>query len=202
MRAALILALRLVVTLALSASPALAERWIDGPLLLKENADLVTLKTESDGLVLQSIDFGNGIVIVCTHGECAGWDTGGPTACLWTIVTDLQILDAMCGFASAEQAAALQSVHLRVAAHVAANAVPPREVSELDDDFRQRLAAGLPVTEHGKQAICNWLLQPEHKSVSVLEELLSPASGQKIEAMLAEPRLPISNPCPWSLWWR
>lgn len=197
--------MRLALAGLVAAMPAMADPLIDDAMLLAQYADRVTEDTESHGSVVQSLDLGNGITFTCRDGRCKGWDeggpAGGPTGCLWEIATRLRLYDEVCDLATAEQSAILLSVQARASAHVAANALPPRTLEEIEALYQADLSRLTETTDQGEQMLCQLMVDMSVKDSEImpmLRELTAPETGPKIDALLAEPRLPVMLPCPWS----
>ncbi len=186
----------LVILALLLPLPAMAQGWIDYERVLADNAAKVVTETAANGAMLRSIDFGNGVTVVCEGPEggakCFGTDNSpaGAVGCALMIAAELQAKIRNCtALGTPEQRSAMEALYNKVGQFVATNAVPSRNWIEM----RAELDTGLDIAQSADQ--CTADTNPAGDVIGMLNALTTPDAGLMIDQGLATPRLPVSDPC-------
>jgi hypothetical protein len=170
-----------------------AEPWIDYDLLFQQHADKVVTATGADGRQTRRLDMGNGVVVECSDTGCVGTDQTGAVGCAWTIYSALLAMAEVCSIPP-ERTERLTGIHRKLTDFVAANAVPPRSTTEIEDLHRQEVEAYR--TGKGKTGpiMCEEVTAPESEVMMMIDTMAEDESGYP-DDVLAVPRLPVMNPC-------
>ncbi|WP_112311900.1 hypothetical protein [Pseudogemmobacter bohemicus] len=187
--------MRLAVILMLLPLPVFAQDWIDYGLLMRENADRVETMTDANGMTVQSLNLGDGVLVQCSDGNCYGTDAGGALGCTFAIMADMTALNATCpGNLDAGEEARLKAAFDRMGRFIEENAVPPRPAGYAQGLLEKAMADQAGEDEAARQKTCERL-----KPGGDLAEMLGYLSGEdfpgEMNRVLATPRLPVMNPC-------
>jgi hypothetical protein len=180
--------MRGLLVILLSASSAMAEPLVDLPTLFQKHADKV-IRKDNGSTVYRELSLGDGVVTRCkgeSYDDCNSIDTndrGGTTDCALLYATRTLMLTQQCQIGGAASRFMLEKIIGDLGAHVARNAVPPRDWSSLqtlvmDRAQRDPLATCAQLDEVGSSFIARRL---------ELDDL------QELQAMTAAPRLPVGK---------
>ena len=176
---------------------ALAQDWIDYGLLLRENAEKVTVGKNGNGDEEQILDLGDGVTVHCSGGNCYGQDPQGAIGCNFAILVDLYAQKSICpGVLDDSQTAQLEASFDRLGSFIEANAVPVRAPGYAREVLAAAVARQEEADETGRAAVCKRLTPgPEADLADILTYVASRDFYDTLESALAKPRLPVMNPC-------
>ncbi len=184
----------------LIAGPGFAEVYlgddlIDFERLLRENADKVVKTTDRAGNPARSLDLGDGQSIICSDMGCTGEGSNSGLGCDWEMLTIVRGMAVACSAPPSEGLTALEALHARLSAHVAANAFPPREPGEIEARYQRVIKEFKKGTDAVQRKTCEEVLPASGMIGSTLEILSDPEAAAEIEGRLLSPGLPFIDPC-------
>lgn len=182
--------------LALMATPAAAQPWIDYDLLMTQHADRVVTTTDAGGLTTRHLDLGDGVTVTCAAGGCVGSDKKGAVGCLFGIYADVKAVDLVCPLPlDAAERQRLDAAYTLIGRFVAANAVPPRDWSALQG-YADDLARGYRDLAAADAGLCARALAADDDFLPFARALTTPDQLVRLQDLnTALPRLPVLNPC-------
>lgn len=172
----------------------LGDDLIDFDRLLLENADKVVETIDPWGNPARTLDLGDGQSITCTDMGCSGTGLNSGLGCDWALLTTVRGLAAACSVPTSNGLEALQGLHKRMSAHVARNAYPPRDPTEIEGRYLL-LVEAFGTASDAEQAEACKELSSEGMFRGMIEGLSDPKTVAEIDGRLLSPGLPFVGHC-------
>ncbi len=182
--------------MAFAAASAQADAFNDYARLLADKADQVVERRTDDGTVIRELTLEPGISVTeqtAPGGEpqylAADLSEGGAVGCLLLIQVEVRMILGACpGSFPGIETATLDAQIERVSRWAAANAYPPLDADVTMGWVEERLA-------QGTDAACPDLGEANPDIGALVAWITGPEAAGWIDETLAEPRLPVMNPC-------
>jgi hypothetical protein len=172
----------------LSAAPAVAGPLVDLPSLFLQHAGKVVIK-DNGSTVYRELALGDGVVTRCKgdgFDDCVSIDVngrGGTTDCALASAARTLLLARSCELGGAARRFMLERAMNELGEHVARNAVPPRDWTDLRDLVMER-------AQSEPRPACNEL---DGSARRYLASRLSLEDLAELREMTAAPRLPVGK---------